>query len=381
MVNIRGGSSRMASYADQWAFNLTLGSGLNKKESQKQEWDRWSVRSNFSLQLGTPALAEEISALFAPQSIYYPTGFWLRGLYAQRDSESLSFKIGPGLSMNNLFDSPAYGYYINSTINNTLNLQVPGLPLDPYNSLGASLEWKIKKDITAKYGIFQLSANRGLNTPYANGYKGWTLAVSNQDGVVQALKLEYLYAQAPQAFPACVDQPLCSKRKAIENQLPKPLLQLGGYTAGWSFPYVDGSDRTASGTSGVFLHGIAPLRLPLGHGSSLWATAVANWNQDVNPVPVQLMGGLMTQGALPSRPFDVLSLAFSRANLSPYATFPSYLAGGAPQSYSAAAELGYIIKLNTRLSVQPGLQVLFQPSGNGDYKPAVLPALQFSLAL
>jgi len=85
----------------------------------------------------------------------------LRGLYVERDSESLKLKFGPSMITNDFVYADAYSYYVSSTINNTLNLQVLGFSFDPYNSWGASIELSLTKALTVKYGIFQLSSVRG----------------------------------------------------------------------------------------------------------------------------------------------------------------------------------------------------------------------------
>lgn len=391
MGNVSGGSEKRASYADQWAFNITLSSGLEKKETEKKEIDRWSLHSNFGLQLGNPAFADQISAEFAPQGIYFDQGFWLRGLFIERDSEHLVVRAGPGMTMNNLIDSPTYAYYVTSIINNTLNLQVPGLPIDPYNSIGASVDLKIKDNISLKYGAFQLSSNKGQNTSSANTYKGFNFGVNSGDGVVQALKLEYAYMPSPTGLKVCLDREKeglytrananCKNIGAVENNLPKPLVEIGGYTAGWQFPYLNGSDQTGGRTSGLFLDGIVPIKLPFGHGTSLWASTVFSSNKEINQVPFEVMGGLITQGIIPYRPFDQLVLGLSRTSLSPYSTYPAYTPDGSAQNYTATAELDYVIKLNDRFSIEPGIQFIFNPSGNNDYRTVIAPGIQFALAL
>jgi hypothetical protein len=65
------------------------------------------------------------------------------------------------MKTNDFVYADAYSYYVNSTINNTLNLQVPGFSFDPCNSWGASIELSLTKALTVKYGIFQLSSVRG----------------------------------------------------------------------------------------------------------------------------------------------------------------------------------------------------------------------------
>lgn len=386
ITNLAGGSQQTSSYADQWGFDLTFSSGMGKKDSEKSEFDRWSLHGNFGLQLGNPTYADAVSSVFSPQSINYTQGFWLRGLYVERGGESLNIKVGPSMTMNEFVYADPYLYYVNSTINNTLNLQVPGFSFDPYSSWGASVDLNLTKALTLKYGIFQLSSVRGQNTDRANDYLGWNLSTSKADGLVQALKFEYAYAPQPEGLKVCLDKLTdgnylranagCNKLGAVENNLPKPVVQLGGYTAGWQFPYLDESGQLGPRINGIFIHGTSlPLQLPFGHGTSLWASAVIGSNQEINQVPFAIMAGSISQGVIPSRPFDQLVLAFSRSSLSANANY-----NGSSQVYSAVVELDYVIKLNQRFSVEPGLQFIFNPSGNSDYATIVAPTLQLAFS-
>jgi porin len=384
IINFTGGSQRTSSYADQWEFNFTFSTGVDKKDSKKSEFDRWSLHGNFGLQLGNPDYSDVVSLVFSPQSVYAPQGFWLRGLYVERNSENINLKFGPSMTMNGFFDSDSYSYYINSTINDILNIQVPGFGFDPYNSWGASIDLNLTKALTVKYGIFQLSSVRGQNTDRANDYLGWNLSTSNADGLVQALKFEYAYTPQPDGLKVCLDKiskgnyvranASCQKVGAVQNNLPKPVVQLGGYTAGWQFPYLDESGQLGPRINGVFIHATSvPLQLPIGHGTSIWASAVLGSNQEINQVPFTIMAGSISQGVIPSRPFDQLVLGFSRSSLSANSNF-----NGSSQVYSAIAELDYVISLNQRFTVEPGIQFIFNPSGNGDYATIVAPTLQLT---
>jgi porin len=384
IFNFSGGSGQTSSYADQWGINLTLSSGMSKKDSEKSEFDRWSLHGNLSLQLGNPAYSETISSVFSLQSINYTQGLWLRGLYVEREGDLFDIKFGPSMVLNSFVDSDVYAYSINSTINNTLNIQVPGFGFDPYSSWGASVDFNITNALTVKYGIFQLTSVRGQNTDKANDYLGWNLSISNTDGLVQALKFEYAYASPGDGLKVCLDQSKvgnylranagCQKPGDIENNLPKPALQLGGYTAGWQFPYLDGSDQDGGRINGVFIHGTSvPFKLPLGHGTSLWASAVLGSNPEINQVPLTIMAGSISQGVIPSRPFDQFVLAFSRSSISGNSNY-----NGSKQVYSGLVELDYVLKLNERFSIEPGIQFIFNPSGNGEYATIIAPTLQLT---
>ena len=386
IFNLSGGSGQTSSYADQWGLNLTLSSGMSKKDSEKSEFDRWSLHGNFGLQLGNPAYSDAVSSVFSPQSIYYTQGFWLRGLYVERESDQFDIQIGPSMTINSFVDADVYTYPINSTINNTLNIQVPGFGFDPYSSWGASVDFNITNALTVKYGIFQLSSVRGQNTDKANDYLGWNLSTSTADGLVQALKFEYAYASPGDGLKVCLDNIKagkylqansgCQKLGAVENNLPKPVIQLGGYTAGWQFPYLDGSDQVGGRINGVFIHATSvPLKLPFGHGTSLWASALLGSNQEINQVPFVIMAGSISQGVIPSRPFDQFVLAFSRSSISGNSNY-----NGSKQVFSGMAELDYVIKLNERFSIEPGIQFIFNPSGNSQYATIVAPTLQVTFA-
>ena len=67
IINFSAGSQQTSSYADQWGFDLTFSSGMGNKDSEKSEFDRWSLHGNFGLQLGTPAYSDSISSVFSPQ--------------------------------------------------------------------------------------------------------------------------------------------------------------------------------------------------------------------------------------------------------------------------------------------------------------------------
>jgi hypothetical protein len=157
-----------------------------------------------------------------------------------------------------------------------------------------------------------------------------------------------------------------------ENNLPKPVVQLDGYTAGWQFPYLDQSGQLGPRINAVFIHGTSvPLQLPICHGTSIWASAVLGSNQEINQVPFAIMAGSISQGVIPSRPFAQLALAFSRSSLA-----ANYNYNGSSQIYSTTAELNYAIKLNQRFTMESCIQFVFYPSGNSDYATIVASTLQ-----
>ncbi|MFM7312506.1 MAG: carbohydrate porin, partial [Cyanobium sp.] len=91
--------------------------------------------------------------------------------------------------------------------------------------------------------------------------------------------------------------------------------------------------------------------------------------------PTFLAGGWVVQGPLPGRPLDVLVFGAGRAGLNP--SQPP----GWPSRYEGMLELGYQLRINGSLALQPTVQWILNPSGAGQPVPGILTAgLQLSLS-
>jgi porin len=130
----------------------------------------------------------------------------------------------------------------------------------------------------------------------------------------------------------------------VERQLPGGLLQLAAYAG-------TGPNRGLYGSATV------PMALPWGLDHRLWAAAAAGLDTAANPTPNYIGGGLVSQGVLPGRPFDLLILGVARAGFSPI-TSPGL-------SYEGVVELGYQIRINRSFNLQPSLQWIINPGGAG----------------
>ena len=388
MANVTGSLKRTFSSIDMQAIDLGLGRGLIKNDADKSELDRWSFRASVGNYLGPPPyFSDEIGAAFPLQSLVdspgISEGYWLQGLWLQRDSANLSLKFGNNLSIDPLVGTPAYNAYVNSTINYTLNLSLPGYPINPSTSMGASISWRATDRLTLKYGGFQLSNQRAGNQ--VGEWKGWRFSVDRDDGFVQALQLQWALGDAPtgpllicmsQEDPSVVVQHRqgCKRPMRLENKLPDPVVQLGVISGSWRFPQLNNPKRWENRANTIFSSATLPVQFALGHGSRLWGSAAVGTEPAINQVPLFIEGGWITQGVIPHRPLDAVVLGASRSSFSPY----SRSASGQRQSYEGMIELGYILQVSQKLALQPSVQLILNPDGTGDQETLVVPGMQVS---
>jgi len=364
MADPLGGENRLASWLGQTAASLSIGPGIGRAPEQWREADHWSLNTTVTHTAGDGRFAQEIGALIPVQQIAYPSGFLLTEASISRSPGSgwLTLKGGILPMDPDFIAAPVLGFYVHSAFNDTLNLSFNGAPISPYAALGGLVHLQAGPELSLRYGWFDLSSTRSIATWLGspNPFKALP------GGHAQLLQLNWTPAGlAPAAgvpLPACRmaggvvrRRGPCGRPLAVQNQLPGALLSLGGYT-------------TSRQSGGVY--GSATLRsgLPLGLDERLWVGGA--WAPDASGslTPTFLAGGLVVQGLLPSRPLDVLVLGAGRAGLNP--TQPL----GWPTRYEGMVELGYQLRLNGNLALQPTVQWILNPSGAGRPVPGILTA-------
>ena len=115
-----------------------------------------------------------------------------------------------------------------------------------------------------------------------------------------------------------------------------------------------------------------PVVLPWGLDHRLWAAAAAGLDTAVNPTPSSIGGGLVSQGVLPGRPFDLLILGVARTGFSPI-TSPGL-------SHEGVVELGYQLRINQSFNLQPSLKWIIHPGGAGRIPRVFAAGLQLGLS-
>ncbi len=349
MANPTGGLSSMGSWMQQSTASLKAGGGVNKHSYQWSEADHWQLNLELNHYAGNPLYGQEIGAIFPLQEVAHGDGFWMSEVSLQRKAGTgwLGLKAGV-LSLNpDFIAAPVLDYYVHSALNNTLNITINDLPINPYAAAGGVVAIEAQEDLSLRYGLFNLSSS----LPVASWLGSKQEMPSVGEGWAQLLQVTY----TPKWLTAATQQ---SPSSAV--RLPEGLLQAGSYiTSGDGY----GLYGTASWSS----------PLPLGRDHRLWVGANVSIDDPTDLSPVFWGGGVISQGVLPGRPEDLLMLGFGRSSLQQN---PS---AGQTSSYEGLVELGYQLQLNGWLTLKPSLQWIVHPGPRGDVPGIVATGLQIGL--
>ena len=371
IANPIGGLSAAANWMQQNELTLTAGSGLGLDPSRwRGELDHWQARVRLDLYNGQPTFGSAIGSVFAPQTMAYPAGLYLSDVSVSRSNRDQSLQISAGYRSidQDFLVTPAFNAYLYSGFNDTLNLTLPGLPITPFAAPSLLLRWRSPGFGRWSLGAYwldqetELAGLFGAPPALSQDLRGdlqvlqWDLPLWNRDTTLQrALTL--------------------SDGETVARQLPAPLLQIGAFRNRSRFfaPADSPTGRSTLLNHVVYGALTLPARLPLGLDNRFWGTLQMGLNPSQNITPLFLAGGWQCQGPFPGRPLDVLSLGVGRTGFSPQLL---------PQlSWAGAVELNYTVQLNQRLSLQPVIQWILRPSGDGSVPAIVTTALQLNLSL
>jgi porin len=371
MVNPIGGSQTSSNWIQQSIGSLSLGSGLSKDPSKWEEIDHWRFDASVNYYNGYPFYAQQIGASLNLQQESQISGFWPTQAQISRSAGNgwFGFKAGI-LSFNpDFIYAPIYDYYTHASINNVLSLSVNDMPVNPLAGVGGVVEIKPAANLSLRYGIFDIASV--LATARLFGANGPTSFIGT--GMVQLLQLSYtpewLGPAKGTALPVCVQglritrlHGNCATPATIESQLPSGLIQIGGYTSSYS--------RDGSAVNGTLSFSTG---LPLGIDHRFWIGSNYSFDTYNDSTPMFAGGGLVIQGLIPTRPFDMLVLGGGRSGFNPLI---------APQqNYEAMLELGYQYQLNPTLNLQPAVQWIFNPGGGSNLPGIFATTLQLTLNL
>lgn len=361
LFNPLGGERSAGSWIQQGTLDLNVSSGLNKASSSWRELDHWQLSVSVNHDAGDASYNSAIGALFPLQQVAYPAGFYLSEIAIQRQHGEGWLNVKAGILPINpdFVEVPVLGNYVHSAFNNTLNITVAGLPINPYTAFGGVVTAHASPELSLRYGLFDLSSTDTLSRWLGLSDGG----IGPNNGVAQFLQVDLMpNAMNARPLPACHTEwgvvrwnqrrGPCPEPVSVENQLPNGLLSLGGFL-------------TSENGNGVYGSVTVPAGLPLGLSDRLWLGA--SYAPDTSQViaPTFVGGGLVVQGPLPGRPLDLALLGLGRGGLS------NQLSRSA---YEGMLELGYRIQINQSLNLQPTLQWIFNPSGAEQSVPGILAA-------
>ncbi len=369
IANPLGGLSAAANWMQQNELVLTAGSGLGLEPSRwRGELDHWQARLRLDLYNGQPTFSGTIGSLFAPQAMAYAPGLYLSGLSVSRSSRDQSLQISAGYQSidQDFLVAPAFTSYLYSGFNDTLNLTIPGLPITPFAAPSLVLHWR-----SPGFGRWSLGAYWLDQETELAGFFGAPPALS-QDlrGNLQVLQWDLPLWNRDTALQRPIS---LSGGETVARQLPAPLLQLGAFRSGARFLAASDSPTGRNPLINHVAYGslTVPARLPLGLDNRFWGTVQWGLNPSQNITPLFLAAGWQSQGVFRGRPRDVLSLGVGRTAFSPQ-LLPDL-------NWAGAVELNYTVQISNRLSLQPVIQWILRPSGDGSVPAIVTTALQLNL--
>jgi porin len=298
---------------------------------------------------GQPNWFQRIGAAVPLQATASAIGLWLSEASVERrpGTGSLGLKVGLFSLDPDWVTAPVLNAYVHSALDNTLNLNVEGVPLNPAVAPGVQVNWT--PGAKGQWGTWQLGGFWLDPVNELAGLFGVNPGLPPSRGSAQLL--QWRYGRLPGWQEA--QTPLAHPNGPVPRQLPPPLLQLGGLMVGGSGQE---GGRTGALTGTVTL---AP-PLPVGLDNRLWLGVNAGQERSDNAVPLFLAGGWLNQGLLPGRSRDVLAIAYGRSRLNPQ-LWSAENRQNSP--YEAVLEVNYSWQVNQRLSLQPVLQLILHPDG------------------
>ena len=365
--NPGGGTTRKGNWIQQTTLDASFSSGYAKPVGQWQEADHWSAHLQLTQFSGTSGYGESIGTAFPITATDHPIGLWLTEASVERHAGNGTIDFKTGLfSLNPGFvEAPVLDAYVNSVFNNTLNLNVLGLPINPFIAPGVELHWRpgaagqgASQDLGPygewRYGAFLLNPQVNLASLF-----GVNPNQADVNGHLQVLQWSFDRLPGSQSL----QQPIQRGGQLISRVLPKPLLQLGG-------GYLrDQTDHINS--PGLFGTLTVAAPTPLGLDNRFWIGVSDGINTSTNPDPLFFSAGWMSQGVIPGRPLDVLALGVGRSNFNPQTS--------AELTPESVLELNYSAAINSTLTLQPFLNWVLNPGGGGNIGNVLALGLQVQL--
>lgn len=352
-INPAGGLVQARNWIQQSTFDFSASRGFGKDQSRWRELDHWRLNGALTYVNGVAGYGQRIGASFPLTALDSPTGFWITEASLERlggagavDVKAGLFSLDPGF-----VQAPVLEAYLNTVFNDVLNLNQPGLPINPYVAPGVQLHWRPggadpgQGGDRGAWGEWKYAAyflNPSTNMAAVLGVD------PNQpsfDGHLQVL--QWHFDRLPGARR--LREPIRLGQQSFSRLLPTPLLQVGGgYVA-------DRSHRALLPM--VFSSLTMAPELPIGLDNRLWLGLSGGDEAGGNPVTLFGSGGWLCQGLIKGRPFDVLALGFGHSSFN-----QQLLPALRPQ---ALLEINYSYAINSSLSLQPVLQWIQAPAGVG----------------
>lgn len=357
MAGITGGSSpSVFSWYQAAVLDLSLSSGFEKSQQDWTELDHWQLNLQLTNNSGDPNLNTELGAAFALQTLANPVGTWITEISMVRNSGESWWEAEFGLMSLSpvsaeepgFLSTPAMNNYISSVLNNTFNLLVVGMPINPFVAPGVKLQAHSESFGSLEYGYFYLNPQRSIAASL-----GVSPGIPDVQGGVQALQWKTNPLRSRTELSTDITVP--KHNESVARQLPLPEIQLGGYLSSTRLLINNASDLGEGVNRGLYGSFTWPINAPIGLDNRIWAGGTISLDLANNPYPTFIGGGWLSQGVVPNRPLDVLALGLGRTSFSPIIN-PGL-------NYEGMIELNYSFHLSEELQIQPVMQWIINPGG------------------
>ncbi len=354
-----GGNGPPLGSSGAWIQQLSLTAeasrGLGRDKTQWQEFDHWKTSLQLTAFSGNANLNQALGTAFPLQTAAHPVGLWLTEATVQRVAAGgpVFFKAGLMALNPGFVESEVLNSYIHSALNNTLNLEINGLPINPFVAPAATAHLRLGSSSELRIGQFWLDNVNNLASLFGVNPQA---ALSNGSLQIVQWNLRNLPGSAH------LKQAIRQGERLVTRQLPQPLLQLGALNT-------TGADPNLA-VYGTLTLAVPPLAIGLDH--RIWIGFNNGFTIENDPDPTFVGAGWLAQGLLPGRPLDVLAVGYGstwfNSNLNP---------GLNPET---VLEINYAIPLSSQLTLQPVLQWIINPSGSSNRPAVVAAGLQLSLS-
>lgn len=320
-------------------------------------------------------LSIPVGNVFTLSQAYVMNSFALYNLYVKQElfDGKLDLRVGR-MSAGQFFATlPAMGQVVSGAVNgNPTSLFLNA----PYHAT-ASASWaaytKFKpSDVTyVEAGIFQASPRIG-----DPAYHGADFSIRDGDGMLIMMETGWT--------------PTFGKEEAVQKTDSKTVTpaspglpgvySFGAYYANYTFErFSGGTEQNAFGFYALAQQMVWRNQKNPNQNLSLWGGITYSPQLEIAQMPVMGFGGIVWQGAIPTRDKDSVLLSFYTGGFSSsYANAQARNGVGRPTN-ETVLETSYIIQLTEALQIQPDLQWIIQPGGTGDIPNALVLGCQVAV--
>ncbi|MEI8078152.1 MAG: carbohydrate porin [bacterium] len=367
LSNPSGGLTQSSAYSHEIVV------GANVDLEKITGWQGATLTASFGEGTGRQ-LSQEIGNYFGVSEAYVGDYGALFDLYLTQKlfDDRLTLRIGR-MSAGQMFATlPAFGLQVNGGINGNPNSLFSNAPF--HAGITASNAGMVKYDLTkttyVSGGVFQATPRLGVST-----YHGTDFSIRPGDGILT------MYEAGWKPTFGTGKTGLATDHAGTDNPGLPGIYKAGGYYSNYTFDRFSGGQiANAYGFYSLGQQMVWRSEDNQNDNFSLWGGAVYSPQTDISLVPLMGMAGTIWQGLIPGRDQDQWLTCFLIGHFSEaYANSPSDTDSTTP-TCETVLETSYIIQLNKYLSVQPDIQYIIRPDGEGDIPNALVIGLQIALS-